>query len=159
MLDRDAVVPVATPGARRRPRWSWLIGRSVGAVAVLVIGTVHLQQYRGPYAAVPTIGTLFLVNFFAAIVIGAALLAPIEHLAGRWAGVAVTLALVSGFALAAVSFVMLLISERTPLFGFREPGYDPAAIATTRAAEVVAMASLSAALTLRFTGTSPKRRW
>jgi hypothetical protein len=28
------------------------------------------------------------------------MLAPIEHLAGRWAGVAVTLAMASGFALA-----------------------------------------------------------
>jgi hypothetical protein len=159
LLERDGVVPIAPPGARDRPRWSWLVGRSVGALAVLLIGAVHLQQYRGPYAAIPTIGTLFLVNFVAATVIGVALLAPIEHLAGRRAGVVVTLAIVSGIALAAVSFVMLLISERRPLFGFREPGYDPTAIATTRSAEVVAMVALGAALTLRFTRPSPKRRW
>jgi hypothetical protein len=131
----------------------------LGALAVLLIGAVHLQQYRGPYAAVPTIGTLFAVNFVAATVIGVALLLPIEHLTRHRAGLAVALVMASGITLAVVSFVMLLISEHRPLFGFREPGYDPAAIATTRAAEVAATVSLGAALALRFTGNFPKRRW
>jgi hypothetical protein len=158
-LEHDEISPVVVLRARGRARWSWLVVHGLGALAVLLIGAVHLQQYRGPYAAVPTIGTLFLVNVIAATVIGVALLSPIEHLAGRWAGLALGLALVGGIGLAAVSFVMLLISEHTPLFGFREPGYDPTAIATSRATEVAAMVLLSAALALRFTGTSPKRRW
>ena len=146
----------ARPGRRR---WSWLVGRGLGALAVVLVGVVHLQQYLGPYEAVPTIGTLFVVNFVAATVIGLALLAPIEHVAGRWAGVAVALATVSGIVLAAGSFVLLLISERTPVFGFQEPGYDPTAIALSRAAEVAAVALLGASLVGRFAGTVPKQRW
>jgi hypothetical protein len=142
-----------------RARWSWLVGRVLGAVAVLIVGVVHLQQYRGPYAAIPTIGTLFLVNFAAAVAIGAALLAPIEHLTGRWAGPAVTLAAVGGILLSLVSFVMLWVSERRPLFGFQEPGYDPTAIAVSRYAEVAAVVLLAGSLVGRFTGSSPKRRW
>ena len=142
-----------------RARWGWLIGRVLGAVAVLVVGVVHLQQYRGPYAAIPTIGTLFLVNFAAAMAIGAALLLPIEHLTGRWASRAVALVTSSGIVLAAVSFVMLWISERRPLFGFQEPGYDPTAIAVSRSAEIAAVVLLAGSLVGRFGGASPRRRW
>ena len=76
---------------RERPRSSWLVLRCLGALAVLAVGLVHLQQYFGPYAQIPTIGTLFLVNFAAAAAISLALLAPLEHLTGRWAGAAVAL--------------------------------------------------------------------
>ncbi len=96
----------------------------------MVSGVVHLQQYFGPYQAIPTIGVLFLLDFAAAIAIGIALLAPIEHLTGRWAGATVAIVTAAGIALAAGSLVMLTISEHTPLFGFQEPGYDPAAIAS-----------------------------
>ena len=68
-----------------------MVARGLGAMAVLVTGAVHLDQYFGPYRAIPTIGTLFIVNFVAATVIGVALLAPIEHLAGRSAGAAIAL--------------------------------------------------------------------
>ena len=60
------------------------MARGFGALAVLLVGVVHLQQYLGPYAPIPTIGALFIVNFVAATVIGVALLAPIEHIA--WDG-------------------------------------------------------------------------
>ena len=123
------------------------------------MGVVHLQEYRGPYAAIPTIGTLFLVNFAAAVAVGAALFAPIEHVAGRWAGPAVATVTAGGIVLAAGSFVMLWISERRPLFGFQEPGYDPTAIAVSRYAEVAAVVLLSGSLVGRFGGSSPKRRW
>jgi hypothetical protein len=72
--------------AQVRPRWGWLVLRFLGALAVLAAGAVHVDQYFGPYAEIPTIGTLFLVNFAAAVVIALALLAPLEHLAGRWGG-------------------------------------------------------------------------
>ena len=142
-----------------RPRWGWLAPRCLGALAVLAAGAVHLQQYFGPYAAIPTIGTLFLVNFAAAAVISVALLAPLEHGTGRWAGAAVALVTIGGIALSAGSFVLLLISEHTPLFGFQEPGYDPTAIAVFRSTEVAAVVLLGASLVARFATKAPKRRW
>jgi hypothetical protein len=147
---------VSRPGI---PPWAWLVGRALGAVAVLVAGAVHLDQYGGPYAEIPVIGTLFLVHFAAATAIGLALLAPLEHVAGRWAGVLVTLVSAAGIGLSAGSLVMLEISERRPLFGFQEPGYDPAAITLTRQSEVAAVVLLGLALVARFAVPTPKSRW
>jgi hypothetical protein len=122
-------------------------------------GVVHLEQYFGPYRAIPTIGVLFLVDFAAAVMIGIALLMPVEHLAGSWAGTTIAIVTAAGIALAAGSFVMLWISERTPLFGFQEPGYDPEAIALARRSEVGAVVLLGVSLIARFAGKTPKHRW
>jgi hypothetical protein len=108
--------------------------RVLGALALLATGAVHLQQYTKLYKDVPTIGTLFVLNFAGATVIGIGLLVPIKRIAGLLA--------LGGIALAATAFAFLLISEHTPLFGFMEPGYDPPAIAAARAAEVVTVLSL-----------------
>ena len=54
-----------------------------------------------------------------------------------------------GVALAATSFVFLLISERAPLFGFMEPGYDPTAILASRIAEGATVLLLSGSLAAR----------
>jgi hypothetical protein len=140
-------------------RWGWLVPRFLGAIAVVVSGVVHLQQYLGPYREIPTIGPLFIVDFIAAILIGGALLAPIEHLAGRFAGAAIALVTAAGIGLTAGSLVMLAISERTPLFGFQEPGYDPAAIDLTRQAEIAAVVLLGISLVARFATKTPKQRW
>jgi len=144
---------------RERPRWGWLVARGLGALAVLAVGAVHLGRYNGPYSDIPTIGTLFVVNFVAATVIGLALLTPLEHIAGRWSGALVALVTAGGIALAAGSFVLLAVSERTPLFGFQEPGYDPAAIALSRQSEVAAVVLLSASLIARFATRTRKVRW
>jgi hypothetical protein len=117
-----------------------------------------LDEYRGPYGAIPTIGPLFLANFIAAFVISGALLAPLEHLNGR-SGLVVIAVAGAGIALSAGSFVMLLISERGSLFGFHEPGYDPSAIAAARTFEIAAVASLGLALIARFVPRSVQRRW
>ena len=156
--DADAA-PLDTVVGQERPSWGWLVARCLGALAVLAGGAVHLQQYFGPYRAIPTIGRLFLVNFAAATVIALALLAPLEHLAGRWAGAAVALVTVGGIALSAGSFVLLLISERAPLFGFQEPGYEPTAIAVARETEVAAVVLLGVSLVGRFATKTPKLRW
>jgi hypothetical protein len=140
-------------------RWGWLVPRFLGSIAVVVSGVVHLQQYFGPYREIPTIGQLFIVDFVAATLIGVALLAPVEHLAGRFAGAAIALLSTAGIALTAGSLVMLAISERTPLFGFQEPGYDPAAIDLTRQVEVAAVVLLGIALVARFATKTPKQRW
>jgi hypothetical protein len=119
---------------------SWpTAARALGALATLAVGAVHLQQYAKFYSAVPTIGTLFVLNFIGATVIGIALLAPIERIAGRLAG---TLLALAAIGLATTSFVFLFISERTPLFGFMEPGYDPTAIAAARISEAVTVVLL-----------------
>jgi hypothetical protein len=141
------------------PGWGWFVARGLGALAVLAVGAIHLQQYYGPYSAIPTIGGLFVVNFVAAIIIGVALLAPLEHASGRWGGAVVGLATVGGIALAGGSFALLLVSERRPLFGFQEPGYDPTAIALSRVTEIAAVAFLTASLIAGFAAKAPKARW
>jgi len=110
--------------------------RVLGALAVLAVGAVHLDQYvAAHFDAVPVIGPLFLLNFIAATVIGAGLLIPLARL--RLLHVLLALA---GIGLAATSFVFLLISEHHPLFGFQEHGY--------RAAILVALIAEGAAVAL-----------
>jgi hypothetical protein len=124
--------------------------RVTGALSLLAVGAVHLQQYVELYSVIPTIGTLFLLNFVGATALGLGLLVPVERLFGRFGAAALALVTVGGIALAATTFAFLLISERTPLFGFMEPGYDPAAIMASRAAELATVFFLSAFLAARF---------
>jgi len=123
------------------------------------VGGVHLQQYLYLYSVIPTIGPLFLVNFAGATVLGFALLAPIDRWGRAWRGLLTALVALAGVGLAAGSFIFLLISERTPLFGFREPGYDPTAITTSRVAEVAVVVLLGAYLVARFVARVGVRRW
>ena len=46
--------------------------------------------------------------------------------------------------------MFLYISERTPLFGFMEPGYDPQAIVAARIAEGATVVFLGALLVARY---------
>jgi hypothetical protein len=118
--------------------------RTLGALAVLVVGAVHLQQYVGDhFDVVPTIGPLFLLNFAGATVIGLGLLVP----AMRMRPIHLLLAL-GGIGLAATSFVFLFISEHQPLFGFQDYGYRPG-ILIALAAEAVAVVALAAYLAVR----------
>lgn len=142
-----------------QPHWAWLAARWLGALALLAVGAVHLQQYFELYSSVPTIGTLFVLNFAAAAALGVALLAPIERWGGRWGGALLALATAGGVALAAVTFAMLAISESQPLFGFQEPGYDPVAIAASRVADVATVILLGGYLVVRFVVRAPIRRW
>jgi hypothetical protein len=133
-----------------RTRSSWLAARFLGALSLLAVGAVHLQQYDYLYSTIPTIGTLFLLSFAGATVIGLGLLAPVERLLGRLGAAALAMLGLGGIGLAASAFVFLLVSERTPLFGFMEPGYDPPAIMAARVAEIVTVATLSVFLAARF---------
>jgi hypothetical protein len=158
---REAV-PIAVRRARARDRgtWAWPATRGLGALAVLAVGAVHLQQYLWLYSAIPTIGTLFVLNFAGATAIGLGLLAPLERVLGpRWGSAAVGLLALAGIGLAATAFAFLAIAEQTPLFGFMEPGYDPAAILASRVAEVVTVVSLSAFVIVRFIVKAPMRPW
>ena len=149
----------AVAGTRPEPGWWWLTPRALGAVATVVVGAVHLQQYFKLYSSVATIGTLFVLNFVGATVIGVGLLAPLERLAGRIGTAAVALLSLGGIGLAATSFVGLLVSEHTGLFGFTEPGYDPTAIAASRVAEVAVVALLGSFLAARFLARVSMPRW
>jgi hypothetical protein len=126
-----------------------LPARVLGALSVLAVGAVHLQQYFELYSEIPTIGILFVLNFIGATVLGLGLLAPLERLLGRVGRVLLVLMALGGITLAATSFVFLWISERTPLFGFMEPGYDPEAILASRVAEVATVVFLGAFLAVR----------
>ena len=139
---------------------AWLVLRVLGAMAVLAVGAVHLQQYVELYSAIPTIGTLFVLNFAGATAIGLGLLAPLERLLGaRLGAAAVGVLAIAGIGLAVTAFVFLVIAEHRPLFGFMEPGYDPTAIAASRGAELAATVLLGGYLVARFAGRWSTRRW
>jgi hypothetical protein len=99
--------------------------RIVGALAVLAVGAVHLQQYIGAgYSAIPTVGTLFLLNAIGSGIVGTGLLLPLERaLAARPARAMVGMLALAAVAIAAGSLLALLISESGSLFGFSESGY------------------------------------
>ena len=99
-------------------------GRFLGAASVLVVGAIHLQQYYGAYfRVVPTIGTLFLLSFIGATIVGTVLVAPMRRLSRRLGELALVLAALGAIGIALGTFVSLLISEYMPLFGFMESGY------------------------------------
>jgi hypothetical protein len=152
----------AVPTASRKRAangWPWLALRALGALALLATGAVHLYEYDRFYSAIPTIGTLFVLNFAGATALALALLAPLERLGRRHGNVVLALVALAGIALAATAFAFLVISERTPLFGFMEPGYDPPGIAAVRATEIATVVFLGLFLTGRFWLKAPIRRW
>jgi hypothetical protein len=98
--------------------------RYLGAVAIVLVGVVHAQQYYGAYfSVVPTIGTLFLLSFIGSGVVGVVLLAPVRRLGRSIGDVILVLASLGAIGIALGSLVSLLITEYTPLFGFMESGY------------------------------------
>lgn len=115
--------------------------RVLGAIAVLVVGAVHLQQYFGAdFYDVSVIGPLFVLNFAGAVAIALGLLVPIRRLHVP--------AAVAGIGLAAASIVFVLISEYHKLFGFKESGYRTAVVIAI-AAEAVTVALLASYLRMR----------
>jgi hypothetical protein len=118
------------------------VTRTLGGLALLVVGAVHFQQYQYEfYSKIPTIGPLFLANFVAATALGVFLLVPIRR-PSRLRTLVDEVAALSGLAVAAGAFVGLLISEQTPLFGFMEHGYR-FAIVLALVSEGVAIAMLT----------------
>jgi hypothetical protein len=128
----------------------------LGALAVLATGVVHIQQYYGnDYSTVPTIGTLFFLNFVSAVVIAAGLVAPLGRVAGRYADSIRALFAVGGIGLAVLSLVSLLVSESSSLFGFTENGYRTA-IVLAMVAEAAAAVFLLIFLVAAGTGRAAK---
>jgi len=117
--------------------------RAIGAISLLAVGGVHLQQYTvAHYSVVPTIGSLFLVNFIVATIAGVTLLIPIGPGVGRAHLTFDAIVALIGIGVALGAFVALLVSEHTPLFGFREYNYREV-IVIALVAEAVAVVSLS----------------
>jgi hypothetical protein len=100
--------------------------RRLGAITLLIVGAVHLQQYvSADYSVLPIIGPLFLLNAIGAGIVAIGLLAPIERMLGdRQADLAAGLLTVVAVLIAVGSLVALFIAESQPLFGFMENGYD-----------------------------------
>jgi hypothetical protein len=105
------------------------LARYLGAAALLAVGLDHLQQRSAAhYAAIPTIGTLFLLNFVSATVVAVGLALPLERLRGPAGRRLPALLALSGVGIAAGAVAGLLISEATGLFGFMEDGYRSAIV-------------------------------
>ncbi len=136
------------PGRSRR-RLLAAATRYLGALALLAVGLDHLQQYaEDSYSVIPTIGTLFALNFASASLITVGLFAPVQRLPGRAGRLAVPLLALSGVGVAAGALAGLLVSETSGLFGFMETGYR-SAIVVSIVLEVATMVLLGAHLWLR----------
>jgi hypothetical protein len=132
--------------------------RYLGALAVLAVGIDHIVEYYSDYyRAVPTIGTLFMLDFVASLIVGIALLAPLRKVAGRYAERTLTLLAVGGIALGGGTLAGLLISENGGLFGFMENGYR-GAIVLSMAFDIAAALLMAAFLGLRVDRHANARR-
>jgi hypothetical protein len=124
----------AGPASRRRDHRRELaaeIARYLGAVSILLVGAVHAEQYYEDYfSIVPTIGTLFLLSFVGAAVVGTVLFLPVRRLGRRIGDLILSLAALGAIGIALGTLVSLLISEYRPLFGFMESGYRLAIVLT-----------------------------
>jgi hypothetical protein len=126
--------------------------RYLGALAVLATGVAHIEQYSvDNYSTVPTIGTLFLLNFIAAIVIAVGLIAPLSRIAGRYTDAVRAVFAVGGIGLGVLSLAALFVSESSGLFGFVEHGYRMA-IVVAIVAEAAATLFLAAFVLATGTG-------
>ncbi len=122
--------------------------RRLGALATILVGAVHLQQYADFIHDVPTIGVLFLLN-------GAGAGAVAIVLATRRA----TLGAIGGIALSAAAIVSIAIAMTGEgLFGYAEPAIT-APVALAVAAEAAAVALLLAYLVARRLPGRPRVDW
>ena len=108
--------------------------RVVGALATVVVGAVHLQQYADFIKNVPTIGVLFLLSGLGAGVV-CLLLATRARVLGALAGIGVSVG----------ALVALAISRYAEggLFDYVEPALR-APVLISVVAELIAVASLAA---------------
>jgi hypothetical protein len=135
-----------------------LLTRYLGAAALLAVGIEHLQQYTvAHYSAIPTIGTLFALNFASATVVALGLVAPVERIAHRFGRLLLALLAASGIGIAIGSLAGLFVSESGGLFGFMEAGYRTA-IVLSIALEAATALLLGAFLALTWAGRRPPRR-
>jgi hypothetical protein len=130
--------------------------RRFGALSILVVGGVHLQQYLGPYQAVPTIGPLFLMNAIGSGVVALGLMLPIERWLGRRGEIAIGALSLGGIAVALGSLIALYIAETSTLFGFSEGPIDTA-IWIAILSEAAGVLLLAPVAVVNLLGSSPMR--
>jgi hypothetical protein len=136
-----------------------LVARILGAILLLGVGADHLYEYTAQhYSAIPTIGTLFLLNIISATVLGVLLLIPLQRLLPRRGNEAFLAVTLGGLAIAATSLAALLVSEQTTLFGFMEANYRPEIIVAIalEAGATLCLGTLFV-LTLKATRPAPDR--
>jgi hypothetical protein len=122
------------------------VGRYLGAAALAGVGVVHIWQfYVDSYSVIPTIGSLFALNFASALVVALGLVAPVPRLSRRWGATLLAVLAASGVGIALGSFAGLEVSETSGLFGFTEPGHR-AAVTLSIALDAATVALLSAFL-------------
>lgn len=122
--------------------------RYLSALLLFAVGAVHLQQYFAVYyRVIPVIGVLFVTNFAVAVLLGLALLAPLERIP-RLGRPLLTLAALGGIGFAAGTIIGLALSETGTLFGFHEHGYR-LAITLSLALEAATIILLAVFLTLQ----------
>lgn len=135
--------------AERLAPWA----RALGAAALLAVGLDHLDEFSaGHYSAIPTIGTLFILNFASATLVAAGLAVPWQRLRTGLGRVAPAALAAVGIGVAAGSLAGLFASEWFGLFGFKEVGYRGAillAIGLDVAALVLLSSYLAAVLSDR----------
>jgi hypothetical protein len=127
--------------------------RRAGAVALLAVGAVHLQQYiSADYRAVPTIGPLFLLNAIGSFIVAALLITPTERaVPERLRDVFVGVLAAVAVAIAVGSLVFLFLAENGGVFGFAEHGYStPIVIAIV--AEAIATVLLAPVAAIKLLG-------
>jgi hypothetical protein len=133
--------------------------RRLGALALLAIGAVHLQQYLGAdYRSVPTIGPLFLLNAIGSFTVAALLLAPVERIFSERHGERVVGGLAAiATAIAVSSLVIVLLAENGTVFGFAEDGYSTPIIVAI-VAEAIATIVLAPVAAIKLLGMRPSKR-
>jgi hypothetical protein len=121
---------------------------AIGTVALLATGSDHLDEYAANhFSTVPAIGTLFLLNFISATLVGVGLLLPLGRITRRFAAPLRALLALTGIAIAASSLIGLWISEGASLFGFTDYGFRPTIVAAI-VAESLTIVAVTAYLAL-----------
>lgn len=132
--------------------------RRLGALAIVVVGAVHLQQYLGDYQSIPTIGPLFLLNAIGSGAVAVGLILPVERwLAGRRGEIAVGLLAVGGVTIGLGALIGLYIAETSTLFGFSEGTLETVMwiAIVSEAAAVFLLAPVAVANLVRSAATRP----
>jgi hypothetical protein len=130
--------------------------RSLAVLLLLAAGATHLYEYLADYyRVIPVIGDLFAAGFALAVVLAAAVAAPLE-LVPRLGRPLHILAVLGGIGFPAGLIIGLELSEFGTLFGFHEHGYW-FAVSLSLAFEAATILTLAGYLTVGNAPLAPRR--